>query len=32
VVIMYGSGDLISVTNFWSRLWGWILGEFALLV
>jgi hypothetical protein len=27
-VWMHGSGDLISVTNFWSRLWGWITGEF----
>lgn len=20
---MHGSGDMILVTNFWSRLWGW---------
>ena len=23
ILLMHGSGDMISVTNFWSRLWGW---------
>jgi hypothetical protein len=29
MVMMHGLGDLILVTKFWSRLWGWIIGEFS---
>lgn len=30
MVLMHGSKDLILVTDFRSRLWGWITGEYAL--